>query len=180
MIINPRRVIEQGWVKFPSWMTEEQKEKCVQPNALDITLDKVFMLTEDVPFILTEDLKQMRSSYEQYPGYLPNVIQSTFTIPENSVVDCNSDFYVTVPAGYSAWLIVRSSLNRNGLFITSGWYDQGFQGSVGFALHNRGPQAFIGYHTRIGQLIFTSAEDSNIMYAGHYNTNQGQHWSEKA
>ena len=45
-----------------------------------------------------------------------------------------SDFFVTVPAGLAAFLIVRSTLNRNGIFITSGLYDQGFSNNIGFVM----------------------------------------------
>jgi deoxycytidine triphosphate deaminase len=76
-------------------------------------------------------------------------------------------------------LVVRSTLNRNGLFITSGLYDSFFKGNAGFCLHNRSPGvARIAPHTRVGQIMFVKSEFSGVQYSGTYNTKQGQHWAD--
>lgn len=175
MFINPKVAIENGWIKFPEWMTEEQKAECLQPNAIDITMDAVFGFDHSSYFILTDDTKVMRKQNKIVAQDLPN---HGLVYPISGVVDVLSDFYVNIPAGYAGYLIVRSTFNRNGLFVTSGMFDQGFAGSVGFALHNRGQVAYIAPHTRIAQFVFVKSEDSGELYSGGYNTKQSQHWTD--
>lgn len=177
MYINPKYAIEQGWIKFPEWADEAFVESCIQPNAIDITLDRVFESRLTDHFVLTENTKKMRTAIETYPTYERDGETNLFQI-NNGCVDIMSDFHVTIPAGIAAYIIVRSTLNRNGLFITSGLYDQGYDNYVGFALRNNGPAAFIAPHTRVGQLVFVKSEDSGKMYDGIYNTNVGEHWTE--
>ncbi len=176
MFINPLTIIENGWLKFPEWMDDDFKQKCIQPNAIDITLDKVFGLKND-SFYLSETNKQMRRVTEHKPSnnpYDPHL--PSFHIP-TGCVDIMSDFFITVPVEMAAVLIVRSTLNRNGLFVTSGLYDTAFSGNIGFMLHNRGPVAYIAPHTRIAQIAFVES-DNHGEYAGGYNTPSGKHWSQ--
>lgn len=176
MFISPKTAIAEGWVKFPEWMSEEFQQKCVQPNALDVTCDRAFIqdVNDCTGFELSENGKVMIPQRELTPP------DDVFVIPPGGFVDIMSDFFVTVPAGAVASFIVRSTLNRNGLFITNGLYDQGFSNLAGMVLHNRSPlPARIRRHTRICQLYFITSEDSGIMYDGAYNANKGQHWTQK-
>lgn len=177
MFINPKTAIEQGWVKFPDWMTKEQQDKCIQPNALDFDIDRVFAFKSEAnPFMLSEHDKLMRPTVEISPT--SDDAGQWWYLPANSVTDFSSSFYVTIPEGVAAMLIVRSTLNRNGLFITSGLYDATFKGMIAGCIHNRGPEATIAKGTRIGQIIFIKSEFSGVAYSGNYNTLQGQHWTE--
>ena len=175
MYINPKTAINEGWIVFPEWMDDDFKEKCIQPNAIDITLDKAYGLHNTDHFCLSEMSKHMRLANEL--GTVHRVNENQFPINSGST-DIMSDFFVTIPTGVAAFLIVRSTLNRNGLFITSGLYDSGFSNNIGFVIHNDGPTAFIAPHTRVAQLVFVKSEDSGILYNGTYNQNKGQHWSE--
>lgn len=174
MFINPKTAIAEGWLKFPEWMSDEFKEKCVQPNAIDVTIDRAFIqdVSSHIGFELSEHHKVMIPQQELAP------LDGVFIIPPGGLVDVMSDFFVTVPVGMVASFIVRSTLNRNGLFITNGLYDQGFSNYCGMVLHNRSTlPAQIHKHTRIGQLYFVTAEDSGLMYNGVYNNNKHGHWS---
>ena len=103
-----------------------------------------------------------------------------WSISSHSVYDGMSDIYVELPEGVAAMLIIRSTFNRNGLFLTSGLYDSGYKGHLGFALHNRADaQARVAPGTRVGQVIFVSS-DSAGMYAGGWNHDQGTHHSDEA
>ena len=177
MFISPITAIEQGWVKFPKWVSVEEQKKYIQPNALDFSLDKVFTIDSSAPFIVSETNKQMRGGVELLPNAA--LVDSHWKLEGNTSYDGMSDFYVELPEGVAAMFIVRSTFNRNGIFITSGLYDSGFKGNCGVAIHNNSGEAYIGQHTRIGQLIFIRSETSGVMYSGGYNTSNGQHWSEK-
>lgn len=187
MFINPKHAIQEGWVKFPEWMSEEFKQKCIQPNALDFTADRLFTINSSPRFMISETYKSMRPNEEVMPGVY---YESTWPNGENGgeveywelhdkcCYDAMSDFYVTVPEGVAAHLITRSTFNRNGVFIQSGLYDSGFKGNCGFVIYNMGGPTSLAPHTRIGQLIFTTSEDSGKLYAGGYSRTNGVHWTD--
>lgn len=176
MFISPKIAIERGWVKIPEGVNVE---KCIQPNAIDFTLDKVCVFNADSYFQISENDKTMRTQRTLVPEYLYSLDDEKYwRLEAGSVYDGMSNFYVEVPEGIAAMLIVRSTFNRNGIFITSGLYDSGYKGACGFAIHNRGGVAFISPGTRIGQLIFIESQNAGL-YAGGYNHNIGTHYTEK-
>lgn len=169
MFISPRKVIEQGWLKFPDWMTDEQKEKCIQPNAIDFTVDRLFQIIASPDAFISEETRLWHDQCEMEG--------STFCLQHNGLYDGMSDFYVTVPEQVACMLVNRSSLNRLGIHLNSGIYDSGFKGQMGFSLHNRVGNVALARHTRVGQIIFIES-DSVGQYAGGFNTEQGKHWKE--
>ena len=171
MFINPQTAIDKGWVTFPESMSEEQRKSCIQPNALDITVDKIFAVNNEAVFVMSEDKKSHRGASLLKPD-----ANDDWYLHGKQSYDITSDFFVKVPSGVAVLLIIRSSFNRNGLFITSGLYDSGFEGSVGMMLHNMSGPALIKKGTRVCQLIFVTSESAG-MYAGGYNTAVGQHWA---
>ena len=74
---------------------------------------------------------------------------------------------VTIPEGYAGWVITRSTLNRNGLFITSGLYDSGYNGVMAGLLHVHHGPATIQRGSRVGQFIMFEAETLSL-YDGDY------------
>ena len=168
MLVNPRTVIDNGWVRFPS---NVDVEKFIQPNALDFTIDSLYTVAENVFKITADDQKQHRgvSSVPLTDGH--------WTL-YRGVYDMASEMYVEVPEGHAAQLVTRSSFVRNGLYILSGLYDSGFKGPIGCVLHNRCGEAWIEPGTRIGQIIFVDSQTAK-QYAGGYSTNEGEHWTTK-
>lgn len=179
MFISPKTAIENGWIKG---ITNEQLQ--IQPNAIDFTLDRLFFGNGD-DFIISKDpmnpskeLKQMRMMSESLPIEDRRTGVNLFHIEPSSVYDGMSNMYVEIPEGVVAQLVIRSSFNRNGIFLTSGLYDSGYKGHIGFALHNRSwGRAKIEIGTRIGQITF--ADSTNVgTYKGGWNHQQGTHFSE--
>lgn len=167
MFINPRTAIEKEWITGI-----QDADKQVQPNAIDFTLDQLYTIDSDVVFEISEESKVMRSGKElevNHRGY--------WKLESGKVYDGMSKIHVNIPEGIAAMLIVRSTLNRNGLFVTSGLYDSGFNNYIGFAIHNRSGDAYIQQGTRVGQIIFVES-DSAGLYTGSYNNNKGKHWAE--
>lgn len=74
---------------------------------------------------------------------------------------------VHVGEGEAGWVITRSTLGRNGLFIVSGLYDSGYSGSMAAVLHVTCGRALIKKGTRIGQYLNFDAE-SLSSYDGDY------------
>ena len=81
-----------------------------QPNAVDLRVDKIFSLNNEV-FEISESEKKHRGSEEVLPvdGYF-ELEPGTYEILMENIVN--------IPEGYAGWVITRSTLNRNGLFIT--------------------------------------------------------------
>ena len=171
MFINPKVAIKEGWV------TGIQNEEVqIQPNAIDFTLDRLFAINNNT-FHISEDAKQMRGGFEIQPAGRPGNEQY-WSLEANSVYDGMSGMHVKLPSGIAAMLIIRSTFNRNGIFLTSGLYDSGFEGHLGFAIHNRSGPAIIVPGTRIGQVIFVESENA-LMYAGGWSHKEGTHYTEK-
>jgi dUTP pyrophosphatase len=165
-IINPKVALEKGWI---SGVKDPAKQ--VQPNAIDFTLDRAFGIEDYTQFVITESFKLMKGSTEldtfDYQGV------DCWGILAGSKLDGLSDVYCDLPEGVCAQLVIRSTLARNGLLLTSGLYDSGFKGHVGFVLHNNSQTgAIVGRGTRVGQIILFQA-DSAGLYAGGYNHGQG-------
>jgi len=172
MFIKPTVAIDNGWIKG------NFTDKNIQPNAIDFTLDKLFTLNNSKPFRISEEGKEMKGGNEVFAS--PDVITNIayWRLDGHTTYDGMSDFYVDIPEGVAAMLIVRSTFNRNGIFITSGLYDSGYKGHCGFAIHNNSGYAYISPKTRIGQIIFVES-DSASMYNGSWNHKDGSHYSEK-
>lgn len=179
MFINPTIAIERGWIKGNINLNN------IQPNAIDFTLDKMFEICK-VPCSITETIPKNMRVQQEVPTYglvsghndpTGRAKTTAGWMIESGSYDCMSDFYVEIPEGVAAYLIVRSTFNRNGMFITSGLYDSGFKGHIGFVLHNPIGSATIEVGIRVGQIIFISSDSAGV-YAGGWNHQQGTHYSQ--
>lgn len=167
MFINPITAINEGWIKG---IKDPQKQ--VQPNAIDFTLDEVRWLDSKTPAKITESMKQMRDC----PVFATDEL-GMWTLSGGQVYDGTSEIYVEVPEGVAAILYTRSSFTRNGIFITSGLYDSGFKGQIGFTIYTIGGNLIVAPGTRIGQIAFVKSDSAGV-YAGGWNHKQGTHYSE--
>ena len=132
----------------------------VQPNAIDLRIESIQRISNQV-FRISEDEKTHRGSepvptdadgfWHLKPGTYEIIMQGLISLGEDE-------------AGF---IITRSILNRNGLFITSGLYDSGYHGVMAGALHVAGAAAFIKKGTRVAQFLLWHAE-SLTQYDGSY------------
>lgn len=136
------------------------QEGDVQPNAVDLRLGKVFKI-KDAVFEISNDEKKHRGSFEIHPdpdGYYTLQPGSYEVVMEN---------IINVGEGEAGWVITRSTLNRNGCFLTSGLYDTGYNGIMAGVLHVNIGTARIKKGTRIGQYLNFNAEALH-KYDGDY------------
>lgn len=136
------------------------QEGDVQPNAVDLRLGKVFQMSTDM-FEISNEHKSHRGSIEIFPwpdGYFTLAPGSYEVVMEN---------IINVGEGEAGWVITRSTLNRNGLFLTSGLYDSGYHGAMAGVLHVTVGPARIKQGTRIGQYLSFDAEALH-KYDGDY------------
>ena len=131
----------------------------VQPNAIDLRVDKIFQTYGQV-FVISEEEKCHRESKEIIPtdGWWRLDVGSYEII---------MDGIISVGAAEAGWVITRSSLNRNGCFLTSGLYDSGYEGVMAGVLHINNGALRIKRGTRVGQFLLFKAEALN-QYDGDY------------
>lgn len=131
-------------------LTNVQPED-LQPNAIDLRLDKVFRINT-TEFLIDNEKKVHRGTYELDPngdGYFTLFPGSYEIVMEN---------IIHVGQGEAGWVITRSTLNRNGCYITSGLYDSGYHGVMAGVLHVTCGIAKIKKGTRIAQYLCFDAE----------------------
>ena len=134
----------------------------VQPNAIDLRLDSVFEIDNSI-FVLDDNQKvhrnkiQLNPDKDGYfwldPGHYEVLMKNIITVGQNE-------------AGF---VITRSTLNRNGIFLTSGLYDSGYDGFMAGVLHVNCGKAKIKKGARIGQYLNFESESKGL-YDGDYGT----------
>ena len=137
----------------------------IQPNAVDLRIDKVFDIVKNKVFLIDEDHKVHRGSVELNPdkdGYW-HLNPGTYEIVMENIIN--------VGEGESGWVISRSTLNRNGVFITSGLYDSGYNGVMAGAMHITCGPMIIKRGTRVGQFLLFKSETLKL-YDGDYGLNK--------
>ena len=132
----------------------------VQPNAVDLRIDKIFSISNDI-FTINEQEKKHRKTTELTPDENGDfyLIPGTYEIVMENVV--------TIGEGEAGWVITRSTLNRNGVFITSGLYDSGYNGVMAGAMHVKCGPVRIRRGTRVGQFLLFKSETLKL-YSGDY------------
>ena len=144
-------------------------ENASQPNAVDLRLIKVFAVADtDNHFSISETEKHHRSKIE-----LQTDAKGYWRLEPNASYEVQFEGIVTIGPDEAGFVITRSSLNRNGVFITSGLYDSGYTGAMAGALHNSGGYSFIQKGTRVGQFLIWKAEALHS-YDGSYGIKDGQ------
>lgn len=142
------------------------RDEDIQPNAVDLRVDKIFKITEDV-FILSDpqNKKVHRRTHEVKTLYDTNwwrLYPGTYEIVMENIINVGPD--------EAGWVITRSTLNRNGCFITSGLYDSGYHGVMAGALHVTNGPVEIERGTRVGQFLLFKAQALS-KYEGSYGLN---------
>ena len=135
-----------------------------QPNAVDLRLGKVFKINDSV-FEVSNDHKIHRGSIEIEPdseGFY-NLPTGHYEVVMENIID--------VGQNEAGWVITRSTLNRNGVFLTSGLYDSGYHGVMAGVMHVNCGTARIKQGTRIGQYLSFDAQ-SLSSYDGDYGINK--------
>ena len=145
---------------LPQDLLTNVKEGDSQPNAVDLRIQDVFNL-RTAEFRSEGDKKVHRGSdkinVDEHGNWtlLPGIYE---IVMEN---------IVKIPEGYAGWVITRSTLNRNGLFITSGLYDSGYHGVMAGLLHVKGGSAVLQRGSRVGQFLLFESETLS-KYDGSY------------
>jgi len=177
MFINPKKAIVEGWLRG------NIKDAQIQPNGIDIPVHALYELDSNSTCIITAKDKKHRPRKLVQPHVRRLVIGTTpdkkeITADYRSwylklgVYDYTTDLYVEMPEGFAGWVQTRSSLNRNGVLVTSGLYDSGFKGHVNGLIYVLNGPVILEVGACAGQFVISASEKAGI-YAGGYNTNEG-------
>lgn len=162
MFLNPKKAIDAGWLKVNA--------ENIQPNAVDIPINKIYSLKKDNAFWLFKN-KKIHKTRSELPLLSKSVVKYWELSP--GAYDFFSNAYVKMPEGVCGWLITRSTLNRNGIIVHSGLYDSGYEGHINGSLYvfHEG-ENFIEEGSCVAQFLMASSHSVGL-YAGGYNTAEG-------
>jgi len=150
-------------------------EKCIQPNAVDVRVS-AFRCIDDIDGMYGDTgdytnqlfcIDDKETVHKKKTAEIPTDDDGSWLL-YRGVYEFTSPHYVTIPEGYAGYLITRSSLNRNGIFVLSGLYDTGYQGYIGGTLYNLNGRLKIKKGTRVCQFVLLKSESIGS-YEGQYN-----------
>lgn len=139
--------------------TEEQ----IQPNGVDLRLHAVKYVSGQprLPAYGRLDASHVQvSDVNAKDGWF-----DLYQTQGNYLVDFRET--ITVPDGYCAIIITRSSLVRCGVDIFTGLWDTGFTGRLGGSVRTKNPIK-LQYGARLGQVMFYKSVFNGHRYAGAY------------
>lgn len=145
-VLNPK--------KFAERYIDGVNFKDLAPNGLDLRVHKLYKVSNlDVAVVCEKDRRFLSRTLVE-PQANPEVPgQLTYRLEPDSVYEFESDLKINIPMDASGFILQRSSLLRNGVQVSSGWYDSNFSGGLnGFIFVHAGP-VIIGEHERVAQLI---------------------------
>lgn len=142
-------------------------KESIQPNAVDITLDQVFRLL-DVEVKISKDSAMMRDRKVMHPSHSSYGIETApYYKFKPGQYQFESNIGCDLPQGVVGWIVARSTLNRNGIFIVSGIYDAGFHSTTIGGTMYIPCDVEIEQGARIAQFVTMKAE-TEYLYNGKY------------
>jgi len=138
----------------------EVKDEDIQPNAVDLRVDKIFIIYPHT-FTITNNTKSHRGTVELKPNE-----EGFWTLQEGSY-EIVMENIIHVGENEAGWVITRSTLIRNGVFITGGLYDSGYNGVMAAVLNVTCGPMTIQRGTRVGQFLLFDAQALH-KYKGDY------------
>lgn len=138
-------------------------EKCVQPDAVDLRVGKIYKIDENSMATLTEHSKTHAVRHE----VLPNE-DNMYVLTRGAYV-VEFDHRIEVGVDECGWVVSRSTLMRNGVYLHSCLYDSGYVGPMISGLNVVGVDTFLlEAHARIGQYVCTKVDGVQHQYDGSY------------
>ena len=145
---------------------DDFEENQIQPNAVDLKIKSVSLIHGGT-VVLVGDTKQHAKRTVVEPDD-----EGHYVLTEGKY-DIVFDGKVVIGDGEAGFLITRSSLNRNGITISSGLYDTGYNSIIGGVLHvPQNTTLVVGKNERLAQFLLFDA-DALHDYNGVYNDNKG-------
>jgi len=135
-------------------------DDCVQQAAVDLRLENIWKMEGE--FLIDEERKQHRTTTQ-----LTTNEDGYFELQPGSY-EVSFDHDISIGADEAAYIVTRSTLARNGVFVVSGLWDPKFEGRGGCCLHVSGGHMKIKPGTRIGQFVTWKVLNAQGEYDGSY------------
>lgn len=161
MVLDGKEILEKYYVTAPDnvYPIDEQ----VQPNGVDLRLDSIKFVQGKASLPRDGRLNATDVQIQDIPAK-----DGWFDLQMwqgNYLVDFRES--ISVPDGYCAIIITRSSLVRIGCDVITGLWDTGFSGRLGGSLRLRNPIK-IQYGARMAQVMFYKSVFNGHRYEGAY------------
>lgn len=138
-------------------------ENCVQPDAVDLRVGKIYKIDENGVATLTEHSKTHGVRHE----VLPNE-DNMYVLTRGAYV-VEFDHRIEVGSDECGFVVSRSTLMRNGVYIHSCLYDSGYVGPMVCGLNVVGVDTFLlEAHARIAQYVTEKVTGVQKQYDGSY------------
>ena len=168
MYYNINECIANGWI------TGDISLENIQPNALDFTVDDIFELKKTTNVVMTNDADEVNvdkeltrvdiidlRDYRHLYGHHTNLKDrriAGWVLEPNKTYYCTSRIGLRLPENIFASLVVRSTFNRNGIYIASHIHTSD-DNKISFLVINNGTTC-IEQGTRIGQVLISGVNRS--------------------
>jgi len=146
----------------------------VQPNSIDLRVEKVFLPQQNV-FVLSEEKRVHRGSKELPTRRFQDEDDWWCLTPGFYEIVFKNE--IRLPKGEAGFVIPRSTLVRNGVYLATGLYDSGYEGMMVSGLHVTTAPFYLKRNTRLAQFLLFEAETLR-KYDGVYGSRK-QHDNEK-
>lgn len=148
------------------------KPEDVQPNAIDLRVDKVFTFNRSITqqFVLLANNNKTHFSKYEMTTLSNQHFKEGWELQGGNCYEIVMQGQISVGQDEAGFVITRSTLNRNGLFITSGLYDSNYTGVMAGMLHVNSPvdtTVYIERGAAVAQFLLFKAEALK-QYAGSY------------
>lgn len=166
-VVNPGEILEMGAVRpfegRPAIVTDTNNDQCqIQQNGIDLRLDEVqYIQGGRTSFTLNKENDERC----RYTGYCPDE-NNMFTFYPNQQYALDFMEWVEVPEDMSAYIFVRSSINRYSGVLMTGYWDSGFSGRLGSILRPF-VETRIQKGVRVAQIVFFRSDPARL-YDGQY------------
>ena len=142
----------------------------IQPNGIDLTVDKIFIVIGGSVLSCVPDLNERSELSEYHDGHLHGLRKTGwFLSPGYYVIEWTE--VVRIPDNAIGLLSPRSTLLRIGGWVCGAVWDRGYHGKgrSGLILHNH---LLFEQGTRLAQMIFINATKTGETYNGQYQYEQ--------
>lgn len=169
MFINPKDILHNNIVTFEDGINID---KHIQQNGIDVDCDRIWDLNfKSIPLIGKEisskpNPKELLPSNISFASKELGGKEVGWVLEKGKVYSFESSFNVNIPADMCGWVIGRSTFNRQGILIRSGFYDAGFNNKIGATIYCFN-NIVLEKNARIAQIVLAKG-DSASMYNGQY------------
>lgn len=170
MFINPKLLLETKVITYPD--SKINIDKHIQQNGIDIDCDRIWDLNfKSIPLVGVDvnakpNPKELTPSNISFASKELKGKEVGWVLEKGKVYAFESSFDINIPEDMCGWVIGRSSFNRQGVLIRSGFFDAGFNNKIGATIYCFNNMV-IEKNARIAQIVLAKGESAS-MYQGQY------------